>query len=173
MKKITFIIAALFMLGTSAFAQTTVNVNDSTMGYVVTAPQMVCVGADTVSTNIDTVPVYDTTIVNITYDTIMDTTYTPVFDYDSIVSIDSVFGPHGNFIGMDTTYLCTDTNMDVTPVYVSDTTFTFDTSFYVDTVYNIVYDSAWTYYNKYQAVSFPGYKFNYWTVVVTFNKYLE
>lgn len=165
------LLAATLMFSMGAFAQTTVSVNDSTMGYVETVPYMVCVGADTISTDIDTVPVYDTTIVNITYDTIMDTVYNPVFDYDSIVSIDSVFDPHGVFIGMDTTYLCTDTVMDVNPVYVSDTTFTFDTSFYVDTVYNIEYDSAWTYYNKYHAIAFPGYKFNYWTVAVTFNKY--
>lgn len=101
MKKIlfTFVLALLAFMGVSA--QTTINVHPDSTG---------------------TVEIYPS-IENITCDTVMDSTYTFVYDLDSIVAIDSVFDPHGTFLGMDTTYLCTDTMLEILPVVVTDTIF--------------------------------------------------
>jgi hypothetical protein len=101
MKKIlfTFVLAMLAFMGVSA--QTTINVTPDSTG---------------------TVEIYPS-IENITYDTVMDSTYTYVYDFDSIVAIDSMFSPHHEFIGLDTTYLCTDTLLEVIPIIVEDTTF--------------------------------------------------
>lgn len=130
MKKILFIFALVMMTMFAANAQTTYQVNpDSTAG---------------------TIEVYPS-IEYITYDTISaDTTITYVFDTDSIVSIDSVFDPHGQFLGMDTTYLCTDSLITVNYVCTEDTTFSEN---YIDL----------------RAVAQDGWTFQRWVVIYATN----
>lgn len=88
MKKIIAIFAAIFMLAFSTVAQTTVNVNDSTMGHVEKYPAWVNVIQDSAINSIDTVYFFDT--VNVAYDTIggiVDTIYT----IDTVSEVDTSY----------------------------------------------------------------------------------
>ena len=84
MKKLFLMIAAVFMLGFCANAQTTVNVNDSSMGYVERYPVYEEV-LDTTIITFDTVVSYDTTMVVDTTGTVFDTS----FVYDTITTVDT------------------------------------------------------------------------------------
>lgn len=95
MKKILFVFALTMLFALGASAQS--------------IPTTIQVDPDSTTCHVDSLPVYDT---------IVDIFDVPVYNYDSIVSIDSVFDPHGSFIGMDTMYLCIDTLRDTTYDYV-------------------------------------------------------
>lgn len=84
MKKLFLIIATVFMLAFGATAQTTVNVNDSSMGYV-EKYQVYEELLDTTIMTIDTVINYDTTVV---YDTVGDVIDTN-FVVDTITYVDT------------------------------------------------------------------------------------
>lgn len=122
MKKILFLFALtmLFALGASA------------QSY----PTTIQVDPDSTTNTIEAVDVFDTLI---------GTTTVYVFDYDSIVSIDSVFDPHHTFLGMDTVYLCTDT------LEVADT--------------NIVPVPG---FHNYLAVADSGWMFDHWVIIVPY-----
>ena len=77
------------------------------------------------------------------YDTIIGDAY--VFDYDSIISIDSTFGPHNEFLGMDTTYLCTDTLID------ADTT--------------IIHIEG---FHNYRAICADGWRLDKWELIIPY-----
>ena len=120
MKKILFLFALTMLFAFGASAQS--------------FPTTVQVDPAFTSSYVEAVDVYDTTI---------GTTTIYEFDYDSIVSIDSVFDPHGIFIGMDTTYLCTDT-IEIT-----------------DTIAVLIPD-----FHNYRAVADSGWRFDHWLTIV-------
>lgn len=121
MKKILFLFALTMLFALGASAQS--------------FPTTVQVDPDSTNNHVEAIDVYDTTI---------GTTTVYEFDYDSIVSIDSVFGPHG-FMGMDTTYLCTDT-IEIT-----------------DTVIIPVPN-----FHNYLAVADSGWLFDHWMIVLPY-----
>lgn len=125
MKKFLFIIAALFVCGFSAIAQTTVNVNDSTMGYVERYPAYVYIEEDTLGVDFDTVFVTDSVITDITQDS----------------------------TGVDTAWTVYDTT-------------------YIDTLYDIEYDTVWAeHYYDYRAFAYEGFQLDYWEVVTVYNQW--
>lgn len=84
MKKLFLIIAAVFMLAFGANAQTTVNVNDSSMGYVEKYPAWIDV-LDSAIMNVDTIINYDTTVVYDTVGDVIDTNYV----IDTVTAVDT------------------------------------------------------------------------------------
>lgn len=130
MKKILFIFTLVLMTMFGANAQTTYQVSpDSTAGNIEVYPSIGYIQYDTVA---------------------VDTTIAYNFDCDSIVSVDSVYGPHGEFLGVDTTYLCTDTIVTITYDYIEDTLFS---EYYIDL----------------RAVAYDGWVFDRWLVTYATN----
>lgn len=86
MKKLFLIIAAVFMLAFGANAQTTVNMNDSTMGYVEKYPAWIDV-IDSTYMTVDTVINYDTTMVVDTAGDVFDTSYV----VDTVTFVDTTY----------------------------------------------------------------------------------
>lgn len=120
MKKALFIFALTILFALGASAQS--------------FPTSIHVEPDSTSNYIEAIDVFDTTFGSTTI---------YVFDYDSIISIDSIFSTHGVFLGMDTTYLCTDT-IEI-----------------ADTIENLIPD-----FHNYRAVTDSGWMFDHWMVIV-------
>lgn len=129
MKKILFIFALTFLALFGANAQTTVTVNPSqSAGIVEMYPA----------------------IEDITYDTCFDTSYTYVYNFDSIVSIDTLYDPHGVVIEYDTNY------------FVLNVVTEYDTIVYLDTIFS-------DHYKDLHAVAAEGWVFQNWIINYTSN----
>lgn len=133
MKKIILAFVFLLTLTFGVNAQTTIQVNDTAAGYI------------------QQYPIVDNIIL---IDSTADTSYAYVFDYDSIIRTDSVWDPHGVFLGVDTIYLCTDTLMMVDYIYGRDTT-------WIDGYYD------------YRAIAYNGYQFDRWEIITTYNVWYD
>lgn len=120
MKKILFLFALTMLFAFGASAQS--------------FPTTVQVDPTFTSSYVEAVDVYDTTI---------GTTTIYEFDFDSIISIDSIFDPHGICICVDTTYLCID-SMEIT-----------------DTIAVLIPD-----FHNYCAVADSGWRFDHWLAIV-------